>query len=329
MSQLAVITPSYAPDFELCSDLNRSVLRFSPPSVQHHLVVPDRDVDLFRRLAGRRAHVHRVAEFLPRSVIKFPGINGWVNLRRPFPPLRGWITQQLVKLAVAATIDADVALLVDSDIRFIRPFSAETYRELGTVRFYRKPREITKRLPRHMIWHRVARELLGLPRADPPHPDYVCAPAAWDPRIVAGLLGRVTEVTGRSWWTALGSRPHLSEATLYGVFVDEVLGAPANARASADMRCQNHYDEVPLDAAGLTALLSGVRPADVAVMISAKSGTPLALRREAFAAFDREASPLADRAPHPSPPYPSTPIPKPSVPYPPTPTPPQSTPSPP
>ena len=40
MTRMAVITPSFAPDFELCADLNRSVLAHSPDSVRHHIIVP-------------------------------------------------------------------------------------------------------------------------------------------------------------------------------------------------------------------------------------------------------------------------------------------------
>ena len=39
MKRMSVITPSFAPDFELCSDLHRSVLECSPESVHHHIVV--------------------------------------------------------------------------------------------------------------------------------------------------------------------------------------------------------------------------------------------------------------------------------------------------
>ena len=90
------------------------------------------------------------------------------------------------------------------------------------VRFYRKPNQIDKRLPRHMIWHRVARALLGLPPAEPPYTDYISSPMAWDPTIVRQMLARVTATTGRPWPTAIAGQLHFSECTLYGVFVDDV-----------------------------------------------------------------------------------------------------------
>jgi hypothetical protein len=45
------------------------------------------------------------------------------------------------------------------------------------------------------------------------------------------------------------------------------------------MRCHNHFDEVPLDEAALEDFVAGIGPADLAVMISAKSCTSLEARR--------------------------------------------------
>src|SRR6202043_921917 len=105
---------------------------------------------------------------LARTFVGVPFVNITVNVSRPFPPVRGWIQQQVVKLAAIAASEDDVVLVVDSDVEFVRPFTAEMFVRDGTVRFFRKPNQIDKRLPRHMTWHRVARALLGLPPAEPP-----------------------------------------------------------------------------------------------------------------------------------------------------------------
>ena len=282
--RMAVITPSFAPDFELCADLHRSVLEYSPDSVHHHIIVPRSDLKLFSRLAGPRTHIRCEADLLPRSFVRVPLGKFTVNLGRPFPPVRGWILQQVVKLAAVAASEADVALLVDSDIEFLRSFTVETFVRKGVVRFYRKRDEIDEQLPRHMIWHRVARALLGLPPADLPYTDYVSSLLAWDPAIVRRMLARVTATTGRPWTTAIAGQLHFSEWTLYGVFVDDVIGAPANSFASDDPLCLAYWDETPLNRDGAVDFLRGVQPTDVAAMISAKSRTPLAVRRVALAA---------------------------------------------
>ncbi len=276
---MAVVTPSFAPDFELCADLNRSVMEFAESTVDHHIIVPGRDLALFDRLRGPRTHIHRVADFLPRRFVAVPG-NLWINVRRPFPPARGWITQQIVKLAVTASLECDVVLLVDSDMRFVRPLTTEMFWRDGVVRFYRKPDEIDARLPRHLLWHDVSRRLLALPTAPPPPlTDYICWPAPWAPDLVRRLLGRVSDVGSRPWQDIVAAQVHFSEEILYGVFVDEMLGAPANDFATDRMSCHSYSAEVPLDADALRAFLGQVAPDDVAVMISAKSGTPLELRR--------------------------------------------------
>jgi hypothetical protein len=192
MKRMSVITKSFAPDFELCADLHQSVLDYSPDSVHHHIIVPGPDLKLFGRLAGPRTHIRCETDLLPRWFVPVPFTNVAVNLGRPFPPVRGWILQQVVKLAAVAASGDDVVLVADSDVEFFRPFTAEMFVRAGTVRFFCKPNQIDKRLPRHMIWHRVARELLGLPPAEPPYADYISSPLAWDPMIVRKMLARVT-----------------------------------------------------------------------------------------------------------------------------------------
>ena len=290
MTRMAVITPSIARDFELCEALNRSVLDNSPSSVEHHVIVPRPDFELFARLAAPRTRVHCEDNFLPRGFVRVPFSNLTVNLHRPFPPVRGWILQQVVKLAAVAASDADVVVLVDSDIEFLRPFTADTFVNEEVVRFYRKADEIDGRLPRHVLWHRVARALLGLPPAEPPYPDYVSSLLAWDPAIVRQALHRVAATTGRPWATAIAGQLHFSEWTLYGVFVDNALGPRARSFASDDARCLTYWDEAPLNQQSANDFVAGLRPTDVAAMISAKSGTPLAVRRAAFAALRGQAT---------------------------------------
>lgn len=283
MSTLSIVTPSFGPDFELCRDLHDSVLRFAPSSVVHQIIVPKRDLDQFSALAGPRCTVTPINDILPRSMWRLPQLNMWLNTRRPYPPVRGWIAQQLVKMIAAAACDDKVVLLADSDLVFIRPFGAETYLSGDAARFYRKPDAIdVDTLPRHVAWHDVSRQLLGIKHVPPmPLPDYICWPMAWDPDILRQLTRRVESVTGHQWIDAIGSRLHFSEGILYGVFVDEVLRDIPGTDA---MLCHQHTGE-PLDLDSLREFLSGVEPDEVCVMVSAKSDTPLSVRRQAFGEF--------------------------------------------
>ena len=282
---MALITPSFAPDFERCVDLHWSILENAPDNTQHKIIVPREDMELFGQLAGERTQILCESDFLPRSFVPVPFCNYTFNTRRPFPPVRGWILQQVVKLAAAAALDEDVVVLVDSDIEFVRPFTVETFANDGQVRFYRKLGAVDEQLPRHMIWHRVARSLLGLAHTTPPYTDYIASLIAWNPKIVRQMLDRLTAITGRPWATSIAAQLHFSEWTLYGVFVDNVLGAPANAFASDDPHCLAHWGTTPLTPETADHFLRSLQQTDVAAMISAKSGTPLDVKRAAFAAY--------------------------------------------
>jgi hypothetical protein len=285
MARMAVITKSFAPDFELCVALNRSLLDNAPDTVQHHIIVPRSDLKQFGRLTGPRTHVRCDADLLPRTFVPVPFSNITVNLFRPFPPVRGWIQQQVIKLAAVAASEDDVALIADSDVEFVRQFSAGMFIRDGKVRFFRKPNQIDKQLPRHMTWHRVARVLLGLPPAEPPYADYISSLIAWDPMIVRRMLARVEATTGRPWPTAIAGQIDFSECVLYGVFVDSVSGAAANSFASDDPLCLLHWEHAPLSLDGAADFIRGARPTDIAAMIPSKSRTPMEVREAAFAAL--------------------------------------------
>jgi hypothetical protein len=203
--------------------------------------------------------------------------------------------QQIVKLAAAAESGADVVLLADSDVEFIRLFTPDMFVRNGVVRFYREPKAVDERLPRHVIWHRNARTLLGLPAAAPPFDDYIASMIACDPRLVRRMLHRVTTVTGRPWPGAIAAQLHFSEWILYGVFVDEILPPESSSFASDDSRCRSYWHETPLDADEAADFAGTVRPSDIAVMISAKSNTPLAARRAALAQYAPQLDPPSIR----------------------------------
>lgn len=274
-----VLTPSYAPDFDLCRELNRSVLDCT--DVTHHLVVARRDHALFAQLEDARTRVWTTEEVVPRRMLSVPMVNAWVNLRRPYPPIRGWIMQQLVKLAAVARLEADVVLLADSDVTFVRPVTADILQERGRARLYRARDAVDSEMPRHIRWHQVARRLLGLPPADAPSlPDYICPLNVWDRQVVLALRDRIQRVTGRPWLEAIASELHFSEFILYGVFVDEVLQTSA---ASSSTLCHTYWGPGPLELTAVPEFVAALSPEDVAVMISAKTHTPRHVREDALA----------------------------------------------
>lgn len=144
------------------------------------------DLELFGSLRSPRAELLTVKQLLPRRLLRVPKVNAWLNLRRPYPPVRGWVMQQVVKLRAGEEVGADVLPLVDSDLVLVRPVSVRTFITKGQVRFYRNNDAVDSGMPRHVIWHDVARRLLGLPRTGPHGlPDYVSAFNVGDRRVLA------------------------------------------------------------------------------------------------------------------------------------------------
>jgi Family of unknown function (DUF6492) len=286
MNELAVITPTYRGDAAIFADLHRSVLEFTPEDTVHHIVVPPSDRALFARYQGPRCRVWTSSELLPKRYLPLRlGRLEFVNMRRPWPPVRGWISQQAQKIAIAGRLDARVVLLVDSDIVLVRPVRAERFFLGGQLGMYRDEKGVNAEMDRHVIWHRVARELFGLPAAPPPPlPDYVSSLNFWDPAVVRQMQQHITDTTGKPWLDAFTGQLHISEFILYGVFVDEVLGTSAPLPPSETSICHNYWERIPLDREAAIAFAEGLRPEALGMMISAKSGTTMDNRR---AAIDR------------------------------------------
>ncbi|WP_433499348.1 DUF6492 family protein [Sphaerimonospora sp. CA-214678] len=280
MSELAVITPTYAPDLELFADLHRSVLTHTPDDTVHHVIVPSRDRGLFARFEGPRCRLWIEPELLPRTYFPIPLSRLWLNVARPWPPIRGWILQQSLKLAAAARMEADAVLVADSDIVLVRPVRLRDFMVGGRLRLHRIDHGVHPGMRRHLLWHEAARRLLGRQDVpDPPLHDYVNSLTLWDPAAVRALQDRIEKVTGRRWQDAFSARLHISEFILYGVFVDELLGAPA---ASDTGICHNYWDATPLSMAEALAFADRLDSRAVGMMISAKSGTTLDVRRAAI-----------------------------------------------
>jgi hypothetical protein len=191
--------------------------------------------------------------------------------------------QQIIKLQMAAQVNADLLLMVDSDVRLVRPVTSGTFLEDGGVHFYRCDNGIDDSLPRHLIWHETAAKLLGVPLPPPPLPDYTSSLIVWERDIVLGLHHRIQETTGMHWIDAVSSQLHVGEYILYGVFVDKVLGPMANVAPSDEMLCHCYWEVIPLDMTQAAEFVRGMSAHNVAIMISSKSGTSPEVRRSALA----------------------------------------------
>jgi hypothetical protein len=102
------------PDALLFEHLHRSVLEHTSEQTVHHLIVPWAHRDSFARYRSARCRIWHHPELLPRRYVRMPG-GVWLNTRRPWPPIRGWVMQQAATMAATAAIDADAVMIVDSD----------------------------------------------------------------------------------------------------------------------------------------------------------------------------------------------------------------------
>jgi Family of unknown function (DUF6492) len=264
----AIITPSYAPDFERCQLLSWSIKEFVSPSINHYIIVDRRDLSLFRQLEGPQTKIITVESILPWWIQRIPLLkNGWLSLKTL--PIRNWIIQQIVKIAIAQFIDADVLVFVDSDTTFVRPFNFQSLIREGKVRLFQEHSYHTET---HFNGCKSAYELLGIPDMNYPAPGYIGNIITWKRDNVLKLYEKLESISKQEWIQTLGNSWHLSEYILYGVFVDHFLKERSGHYYDAEKICHEYWSPSPMSDEELEHFFAEIPPHHVAVMISAKAG---------------------------------------------------------
>ncbi|WP_156382958.1 MULTISPECIES: DUF6492 family protein [unclassified Rhodococcus (in: high G+C Gram-positive bacteria)] len=292
---IEIVTPSYAPDLALFEDLHSSVVRFTAGEVRHRVIVPRRDEALFTAIGSARLVVSTVDDVLPASFVSVAAVTDMVrrlsrvsaigkiqqlDLTRPWLPVRGWIVQQVVKIAIAAESTASVVLLADSDLTFVSTVAADDFLRDGVVRLYSRATGVHAGMADHLDWHRSARRLLGLDETvTPPLPDHICGLVAWDPRLVRSMVDHIAAVGGRHWIRCVTAERHVSEFILYGTYVAELADTRDRSFLSDDPRCLSHWSTDTLMESDGLAFASAARPSDIAVQIQSTSCTTPETRR--------------------------------------------------
>jgi len=226
---IALITCSYAPDFERCRRLCRSIDPWLSAAWPHTLIVPARDMPLFRSLVSAHRSVAAVEDVLPAAYRQLPWSNRWW-LSRGGRPVRGWIMQQLTKLCAPAATPAEHIVFVDSDLVFLRPLEADHIVENDRLRLYRVPGDGDG--GRHLRWHHRAARLLGeAPRYF--GSDYIGQLVTWRRSRLLELHRHIERVQGRPWYDCVASSLEFSEYILYGAFCESVLGLEASGHFAA------------------------------------------------------------------------------------------------
>ena len=218
--KLALVICSYRPDFERCARLCASMDAFISSEVSQFIVVPDRDRKMFAQLESASRSIISTEDVLPARFIHLPLFKKWW-LDNGMWPIRGWMMQQVTKLCADAVTDCENIIFVDSDIEFIRPLQHDRFVREGALRLLRKP--MHKNDGVHLKWHHATAELLGF---SPQYSgsDYIGPLATWKRSNLVQLKRYIEDCRERPWYEAVGRRLTVSEYTLYGVFVEHVLG---------------------------------------------------------------------------------------------------------
>lgn len=266
--EYAVITPSFAPDFERCKLLCQSMDRFISPKWKHYLIVDRRDIAIFKQLQSANREIIAVEDMLPWWIKRVPLAKRWWFSFKTLP-IRNWILQQIVKISLAQYIKEDVLVFVDSDVAFIRPFSFSSFEKDGKVRLFRIPEK--GNIPSHYKWHRAAGKLLGIPVSNYYGARYIGNIISWKKENVLLLHERISSVGHQDWIKILASQLHLSEYILYGVFINNILKERSGHYMDSQNICLEYWENKNLTDDEIPIFLSKICPEHVAIMISAKS----------------------------------------------------------
>ena len=296
MTSVALLTPTYARDLELCTLLCESVDRHVTSFDKHYLLVPDSDYDLFSRFISDRRTVIPASAFLPAWLRPMPRMfhrkrrQFWWSMRAK--PVSGWHVQQFLKIAAAMALPHERYCILDSDIVFFRDFDLARYRGA----------EHAAAVPRHQRGHRrpgepfalgaTSHQLLGLPTPPLPAPDYIGHIIFWDRDTTRAMVSRIEAVTGRDWVEALCRTRDFSEYMLYGYFAESDAASAASHSPVASTPCVSYWEAPRLDKAGLNRLFSRASRDDVAFSVASFSLTPVEIIRAAIMENEATLAPL-------------------------------------
>ncbi len=238
---IAIITPSYQNDFSLATALCRSMDAMVSGDWVHHLIVPRRDLSLFRALEGPRRRVQAKEDIvsahgyrslpLPRR-IRIPGLIDRRFKEQWWVPgagrTSGWLVQQIIKLSAPDFTPAETLVFIDSDVQFVRPCAVEDLTGRGLVNLNQHSKGV--QLATHQRWCGIARELLGLGADGGEQHNYIGSIVAWRRENLLKLQRHIAARAGRPWHRAITDKGDVSEYILYGMFNALVLGEASGHR---------------------------------------------------------------------------------------------------
>jgi len=221
--QNILVTPTFAPDFERCKAMLESAEQYISGVEEHLLLVDKSDLSLFQKLQNNRIRVICKNEVLPAVLFQVPLQKRWW-LTDCSPPVRGWILQQIIKLAVAKGSQADAVIFADSDLIFVRNLSLNDLWSGNQLRLFR-----TERQPnlysdkRYKNWYGFSCKALALGNPQAQTGAYITQLATMRPNLTRMLCNALENKFSKPWYETLLNTWDFSEYILYGVFVENLL----------------------------------------------------------------------------------------------------------
>jgi hypothetical protein len=283
----AFITPSYAPDFQRCKLLCWSIKQFVDVPIKHYIVVDQKDFNLFQQLADANTIILTKEEILPSWIKRIPFFdkkNVWLNLKGYKSGnwlVRGWLIQQMIKLAAAQYVEQEVLIFLDSDVAFIDSFNIYTLTKQDKVRLFRVDHATNMDSGVGVKWKETAKKLLNLPLENHYYDFYVSQIVTWRRSTLLQLYKCIETNFQRNWLEVLTDVKDLSEYVLYGVFANYVMGQQSGHYDDhLEKVCWCYWEERPMPEQELKEFFQAARSSGhKAVMISAKSSMDLTIQQ--------------------------------------------------
>jgi hypothetical protein len=286
MNPVALLTPTYGRDLELCTLLCESVDRHVGSFSKHYLLVPDCDLSLFSHFESERRRVLPASMFLPDWLRPLPRIvqrkrrQYWWSLRAK--PASGWHVQQLIKIAATMSLPHERYCILDSDIVFFRDFDLARFEYPNSISLLNLPNEVTAKQIRHARWVETSHRLLGLSAAKLPASDFIGHIIFWDQQTARAMAARIEAATNLEWVEALCRVREFSEYMLYGYFVQNDAHFSARHTLVPRTQCVSYWEQPKLGKGELNQLLRRADKDDVAFSVASFSGTPVQAIRAAI-----------------------------------------------
>jgi hypothetical protein len=296
MNPVALLTPTYGRDLELCTLLCESVDRHVAAFSKHYLLVPDCDLSSFCRFESERRSVLPASRFLPKWLRPLPRFvqrnrrQYWWSFRAR--PVSGWHVQQFLKIAAAIALPHPRYCILDSDVVFFRDFDLSRFEYPNSIPLLNIPDEVTSSHLRHSHWVETTHRLLGLRAPGLPASDFIGHIIFWDQQTVAAMVSKIEAVSGLDWIEALCRTQEFSEYMLYGYFAQSDARFAGRHNLTSSTPCVSYWDSPSLGQGELNQLLRGADQHDVAFSVASFSGTPVEIIRAAIEQNAAHSAPL-------------------------------------